>query len=179
MVFKKGHESYLTEESKKKISVTLKKRWVNSGNKVNCIVCNKEIRRADWEVKDRQYHFCSIECRGKYMSTRTKEKHPLYKGRWKTSDRYILIHLPEHPFADKAGYVKEHRLIVEKKIGRYLTKEEVIHHMDEVRDNNDIDNLMIFPNSSQHTKWHTAIRQHGITRPMQRIIENRWETQSR
>ena len=33
-----------------------------------------------------------------------------------------------HPYADKRGHVLEYRLKVEKTIGRYLIKKEVVHH---------------------------------------------------
>lgn len=87
---------------------------------------------------------------------------------------YVLIHCPIHPTAVK-GYVPEHRLVVEKKIGRYLSLAEVVHHIDCNRKNNDIDNLMLFENSKEHMKFHTKIRQFGLTGPVRRQIENRWK----
>lgn len=48
----------------------------------------------------------------------------------------------------------EHRLIFEKHLGRKLTKEEIVHHIDGDKSNNDINNLMLFPTKSVHTKYH-------------------------
>ena len=42
------------------------------------------------------------------------------------------------PFSDKHGRIHQHRLVMEKHIGRYLTKDEVVHHIDENPKNNDI-----------------------------------------
>lgn len=80
---------------------------------------------------------------------------PQWKGGRKYhSDGYILIHKPEHPFADVKGYVLEHRLVMEKHIGRYLKPEEVVHHINGVCDDNRIENLKLFPNEVAHRKFH-------------------------
>ena len=50
-----------------------------------------------------------------------KRKYPM---RTKTKSGYILIKKKEHPYADGKGYVREHRLVMEKHIGRYLTENE-------------------------------------------------------
>jgi hypothetical protein len=92
----------------------------------------------------------------------------------KNEKGYVFIYMPEHPFAKK-GYVQEHRIVVEKFIGRYLTKEEVVHHLDEVKDNNKIENLMLFKNQKEHMKFHTKIKQVGMTTPIRRQIKNRWK----
>jgi flagellar basal body rod protein FlgC len=61
----------------------------------------------------------------------------------KGGKKYILIHLPEHPNATKKGYVREHRLEMELEIGRFLTADEVVHHIDGDSENNKIDNLQL------------------------------------
>jgi uncharacterized protein (DUF1330 family) len=68
-------------------------------------------------------------------------------GRQVTDSGYILLFSPNHPFAHKR-YVKEHRLVMEKHLGRYLTKDEVVHHINGVRDDNRIENLHLMTNSS-------------------------------
>ena len=86
---------------------------------------------------------------------------------------YVLIHCPFHPLAKK-GYVLEHRLVVEKKIGRHLTKEEVVHHLDEDKSNNKIENLMLFPTQKAHSSFHRKVQQLGLTTPIRRQISYRW-----
>jgi len=75
-------------------------------------------------------------------------------GRIKTSQGYILIWKPKHPNVIKKRYVSEHRLIMEKKLGRYLTKKEVVHHENDIRDDNRIKNLRLFKNQNEHKRWH-------------------------
>ncbi len=66
-----------------------------------------------------------------------------------------LIYYPSHPNPDfLQRYVYEYRLIMEKYIGRFLTKDEVIHHKDEDVTNNKIENLQLCKNQSEHVKIH-------------------------
>ena len=65
-------------------------------------------------------------------------------GRYKDNNSgYIWIYNPKHPSCNKKGYVLEHRLTMEKFIGRYLRSNEIIHHRNKVKDNNKIENLEI------------------------------------
>jgi hypothetical protein len=89
-------------------------------------------------------------------------------GRWKggrriNHDGYIQICSPNHPYRDARGYVFEHRLVMEKKLGRYLTAEEVVHHKDYDRKDNRIENLVLFPNQKAHIAWH--IRNDPVFQP--------------
>ena len=54
---------------------------------------------------------------------------------------YVHIYKPNHPFAKKRGYVLEHRLVMEKSLGRYLRKNEIVHHRNKVKTDNRIENL--------------------------------------
>ena len=81
------------------------------------------------------------------------ENHPMWKGGIKIHEQgYIYRWKPEHPFADNQGYVREHRLVMEEYIGRYLTKEEVVHHKNGVKTDNKIENLFLFISNSEHLR---------------------------
>lgn len=54
--------------------------------------------------------------------------------------------------------VLEHRDIMEKSLGRRLTSEEVVHHIDEDKLNNDLSNLMLLNNQSEHMKLHWRLK---------------------
>lgn len=66
---------------------------------------------------------------------------------------YIKLRVPSHPFADSKGYVAEHRLVMEDYLGRYLDPDEIVHHVDGVKNNNSIDNLELC-SLKAHTAWH-------------------------
>jgi hypothetical protein len=71
-------------------------------------------------------------------------------GRIVDKTGYVLLHAPEHPSANSGGYVREHRLVMEKVLGRYLTSSEVVHHIDGDRMNNHPDNLQLFAKNAEH-----------------------------
>lgn len=64
---------------------------------------------------------------------------------------YALV--PEHPKATKNGYVLYHRVVVENSIGRLLTDNEEIHHIDRNKHNNDISNLLLLT-KEEHRELH-------------------------
>ena len=80
---------------------------------------------------------------------------------------YIFVYSPKHPFKTKAGYVLENRLKMEEKIGRYLTKNEIVHHINHNPSDNRIENLMLMDkfqhNSQHHTGERTGLRGKYIT----------------
>ena len=63
---------------------------------------------------------------------------------------YFLIYAPDHPMADGNRRVREHRLVMEQTLGRYLLPQEVVDHIDGDTENNRPSNLRIFPNNGAH-----------------------------
>jgi hypothetical protein len=62
-------------------------------------------------------------------------------GKTYTTKGYIKVLCKEHPNCDSKGYVLEHRLVMEQKLGRYLDKDEDIHHINGVKIDNRVENL--------------------------------------
>mgnify|MGYP003941101445 CR=1 FL=1 len=91
-----------------------------------------------------------------------------YRPHWDNavvSNGYRLIFCPDHPNAWKsvlAGYVYEHRLVAERKIGRLLRPDEHVHHINESRSDNHPDNLQVLSNS-EHARLHALKRQSAAT----------------
>ena len=65
---------------------------------------------------------------------------------------YRWIRKPEHPHNEN-GYVLEHRLVMEKYLGRYLQTKELVHHINHDRVDNRLDNLHL-TNRAAHFKLH-------------------------
>ncbi len=75
------------------------------------------------------------------------------KGRYRDSKGYIRIYLPKHPFCGSRGWIMEHRLVMEKQIGRYLKRKEKIHHINRIKDDNRLENLKLFKSNAEHIKY--------------------------
>jgi len=71
-------------------------------------------------------------------------------GRYYTNGYVYVKAPPNHPYSNSEGYVFEHRLVMEKVLGRYLEPWEQVHHIDGVRDHNADDNLQLIT-PSQHS----------------------------
>ena len=103
--------------------------------------------------------------KGKKHSEETKRKlrlkrkgrRPCWKGgKYTNQGGYVLILCKDHPNNQK-GYVFEHRLVMEKHLGRYLTLDEVVHHINGIKNDNRIENLKLY-STSEHTTFHNKIR---------------------
>lgn len=90
--------------------------------------------------------------RRKMSLSRQLEKHPNWKGGRIFDGKYIRIKNRKHPSANQLGYVYEHRIIVEKFLGRYLKKTESVHHINGNRIDNRIQNFLVFKNEKAHQK---------------------------
>ena len=77
------------------------------------------------------------------------------------SSGYKYVYCPEACGAAKRGsykgYIQEHRLVMERALGRPLTKDEVVHHIDMNKLNNDVSNLILLSNL-EHSILHARLR---------------------
>jgi len=68
-------------------------------------------------------------------------------GKSISSCGYSLIWKPNHPLAQKKGYILEHRLVMSEYIGRNLKSDEIVHHINGNKLDNRIDNLQLLSKS--------------------------------
>jgi transposase-like protein len=89
------------------------------------------------------------------------ENHGNWKGGRIVQNGYYMVRCPEHPKA-RLGYVYEHRLVMERHLGRYLKKDEIVHHKNRNKQDNRLENLEVLT-PSEHNKVHRK-----------ELIESRW-----
>jgi len=97
----------------------------------------------------RRYDFPNLH----NVCPRQEHEQPMWKGGVKIVSGYSYKRLKDHPNKSKhGGYVAVHRLVMEEQLGRYLTREEVVDHIDGNTQNNHPDNLRVFPNNAEHLR---------------------------
>lgn len=96
--------------------------------------------------------FCSHACRARFYFS--GEKNIRWNGGRTTASNggYIMLKAPNHPRATKGGYVREHRLVLEQHLGRYLLPSEDVHHINGVKTDNRIENLEVISSRSEHVR---------------------------
>lgn len=93
---------------------------------------------------------------GKRRKDIAGEKHPLWKGGVEMAHKYRKVYEPNHPNSHK-GKVFEHRLVMEKHIGRLLHSDEIVHHLNGDHTDNRIENLVI-TTREEHPKIHKTFK---------------------
>ena len=115
-----------------------------------CQACQKEFKSPHSTRK-----YCSRSC---YFTTRTGKNNPLWGGGKKRYIHgYVWCYTPiGHP-RRKSNQVnkyriQEHRLVMEKHLGRYLESHELVHHLNGIKDDNRIDNLVVISRAGHNVE---------------------------
>ena len=156
MKFSKEHRKKLSESIKKsktpellkKHSEMMKKYWLENGHlrkyhhseDTKRKIGKKSLGRK-WSEKNKQL----------VREKNTGDKNGFWKGGIIKEDGYIRIRRNNK-------YIAEHRLLMEEKIGRTLDKNEIVHHIDGDRANNNINNLILCKSISEHRKIHASMQ---------------------
>lgn len=88
--------------------------------------------------------------------------HPTWRGGRRMLRGYVYLWTSGHPYATSKGYVFEHRLVMEKALGRYLERDEIVHHLNGIRDDNRIKNLALLRRTYHGTHTLTKVLKQRI-----------------
>ena len=111
-----------------------------------CVLCSKPFR--NYRKKQR---FCGHVCLGKANSG--ENSRDWKGGKMKHCNGYILV---KHDGKNRL----EHRVVMEKLLGRPLKEEEVVHHKNHNKKDNRIENLELMTRG-EHSIHHTMERKNG------------------
>jgi len=142
----------------------VKKARINKIAICECDYCKKIFERKAYFAKRVKHQFCNRKCFAKgiggknhYLYNNDSRKMPKGSNHWSwkggrkiTDFGYVLIYNPTHPNATR-NYIREHRLVMEKKLGRYLKSTEYIHHKNGIKNDNRLENLQLI-DSGKHSK---------------------------
>jgi len=115
---------------------------------IRCKYCDNFLPK---RKPSEQGKFCNQDC---YSKWRKNKKRGAYKESVIISG-YRYLYMPNHPYCSHHNYVAEHRFIMETQIGRYLINDEIVHHINEDKLDNKIENLQLMT-ISEHLKYHKS-----------------------
>ena len=131
--------------------------------RMRCLDCKNTFFINKYRAEKGKGEFCSKKCYDSYQRKypHTKKltgvygkKHPRWKGgKYISKFGYVYIYKPEYA-TNPRGYIKEHRYLVEQKIGRRLREDEVIHHVNGDKLDNRLENLEIINPAEHFKKYH-------------------------
>ena len=109
--------------------------------------------------------------KGKKFPHLSKENSRTWNGgKYLAHDGYMMLHVGgDRGVSNWGQYRKEHKVVMENKIGRQLKKQEVVHHIDGNKINNNENNLWL-ANHRGHRKAHVSLQQIGYNLFVQGLI---------
>jgi hypothetical protein len=125
--------------------------------------CNGFYRGQEWARHAHKGRAAWTEVsRASCRTKMTGDKNPAWKGgltyfkrKGKYADqpiKYVRCPSAFLSMARKDGYVMEHRLLVAQALGRPLTREECVHHLNHDATDNHLANLILFRNNAEHKR---------------------------
>lgn len=128
--FIKGQKAWNKGKKIPQISGENSPHWKGGKKTSKCFICKTPYQH----FPSQKSKYCSMDCVGKSK----------FKGGYLTPSGYKVIPVKNHPFASKyKNSIFEHRLVMERHLGRYLKPKETVHHINGIKDDNRIENLQL------------------------------------
>lgn len=140
---------------------------------LHCEVCGKEFHAYQSLIDEGKERYCGKECSFEVTNKKLEENGRL--TRWKKGQvahnfkngicyqqsrnggkKYRTILSKNHPFANKRGYVREHRLVVERARNITLNPWMDVHHINGDTLDNRLNNLEVISHAA-HTREHNPV----------------------
>lgn len=126
-------------------------KWRGGPVTGTCTRCGTTFTAPRWEMKRRK--FCGPGC---HYAAASRPRGRAAVARH--SDGYVFLLAPEHPRANRDGYVFGHILVAEAALGKPLPPRAVVHHVNERRQDNWPTNLVICQDRAYHLLLHNRMR---------------------
>lgn len=141
-----------------------------------CQACGRKFFKWRKTNKLGQGHpYCSRRCANLTNAKNIRQERLFHTG------GYVAVYSPDHPRA-YGGRVKEHTLVVEKALGRFLRSGEEVHHINGIRDDNREENLVVCERPQEHRfiermtnhLFREFIRTKGLGEELTAFLESRF-----
>lgn len=120
---------------------------------LNCFNCKTDYKVypsvIKWnKIRGHKNNFCSPDCRARFY---VGENNPNWNGgRYLAPNGYIRLLSKD----ERCNFRYEHRVVMENHIGRRLKKREQIHHINGIKHDNRIENLLIVLDTEHKNTYH-------------------------
>ena len=124
-------------------------------NRVSCVcaICTQPFEVQANQAKHGEGKYCSVPCANEGLRrvlVKPLDQRPKYINK----QGYIMVPIAARRRGPSGGdYRAEHRMIMEAHIGRHLSRNEHVHHINENKSDNRLENLELLTNS-EHQKRH-------------------------
>ena len=125
-----------------------------------CEVCEKELQVRVAKLERGLFKYCSDECRivglNKFQERETRRGS---EKRYFEEKGYVRV---IDWSTGKRRFIMEHRLVMERMIGRQLRPEERVHHINGDRADNRPENLRLYASHAEHMRVEHPERSHQM-----------------